>query len=148
MSCVLLNLVFLIGERRTKTMILGTSDGKTFSHFSDEFRPQAKVWQLSVADADRAVNSMSELLRLIDEGGYADGLITTSISYDDLDLAIQLSYKGKLPYIASEQRVPAGMIEEQIFAAGLSGFLSSVFADRINSEQKDDNCKISMYFQT
>jgi xanthine permease XanP len=147
-SCVLLNLVFLIGERRTKTMVLGTGDGKTFSHFSDEFRAQAKVWQVSVADADRAVSSMSELLRLIEEGECANGPITTSVSYDDLDLAIKLHYKGTLPYVASEQRLPTRMIEEQIFAVGLSGFLSSVFPDRLDSEQRGGNCKISLYFQT
>jgi hypothetical protein len=45
-------------------------------------------------------------------------------------------YKGTLPFVASEQRTPRGMVEEQIFAAGLSGFLSSVFPDRLNSQQK------------
>jgi hypothetical protein len=40
------------------------------------------------------------------------------------------------------------MVEEQIFAAGLSGFLSPVFPDRLNSQQKDRNCEISMTFQT
>jgi hypothetical protein len=91
---------------------------------------------------------MSALLRLIAEGGHADGSITASVSYDDLDLAIKLSYKGTLPYVASEQRLPSGMVEEQIFAVGLWGFLSSVFPDRLNSQQRDGNCEISLYFQT
>jgi hypothetical protein len=92
--------------------------------------------------------STSELLRLIEEGGHADGSISASVSYDDLDLTIKLNYKGTLPFVASEQRTPRGMVEEQIFAAGLSGFLSSVFPDRLNSQQKDRNCEISMTFQT
>ncbi|HEV3110003.1 MAG TPA: hypothetical protein VGY99_05860 [Candidatus Binataceae bacterium] len=50
--------------------------------------------------------------------------------------------------MASEQRLPAGMVEEQIFAVGLSGFLSSVFPDRLNSSQKDGTCEITLYFQT
>jgi hypothetical protein len=78
----------------------------------------------------------------------SDGPLTASVSYDDLDLAIRLSYKGTLPYVASEQRLPAGMVEEQIFAVGLSGFLSSVFPDRLNSSQKDGTCEITLYFQT
>ena len=85
---------------------------------------------------------------LIEEGGHADGSVTASVSYDDLDLTIELRYKGTLPFVASEQRTPRGMVEEQIFAAGLSGFLSSVFPDRLNSQQKDNNCEISMTFQT
>jgi xanthine permease XanP len=35
--CVLLNLVFLIGERRTKVMVLEPDDGKTLSHFETSF---------------------------------------------------------------------------------------------------------------
>jgi xanthine permease XanP len=146
--CVLLNLVFLIGERRTEIMVLEAGDGKALSRFDDKFRAQAKLWQLRAADAERAETSISELLRLIKEGGHADSPITASVSYDDLDLAIKLSYKGTLPYVASEQRLPAGMVEEQIFAVGLSGVLSSVFPDRLNCQQKDGKCEISLYFQT
>jgi xanthine permease XanP len=142
--CVVLNLCFLIGERRTEVMVLEPGDGKALSRFDDKFRAQAKLWQLSAADTGRAETSISELLRLIEEGGH----ITASVSYDDLDLAINLSYQGTLPYVASEQRLPRGMVEEQIFAVGLSGFLSSVFPDRLNSQQKDGTCEISVYFQT
>jgi anti-sigma regulatory factor (Ser/Thr protein kinase) len=129
-------------------MVLEAGDGKALSRFGDKFLPQAKLWQLSAADATRAETSISELLRLIEEGGHADSPITASVSYDDLDLVIKLSYKGTLPYVASEQRLPRGMVEEQIFAVGLSGFLSSVFPDRLNSQQKDGNCEISLQFQT
>jgi NCS2 family nucleobase:cation symporter-2 len=146
--CVVLNLCFLIGERRTEVMVLEPGDGKALSRFDDKFRAQAKLWQLSAADTGRAETSISELLRLIEEGGHADSAITASVSYDDLDLAINLSYQGTLPYVASEQRLPRGMVEEQIFAVGLSGFLSSVFPDRLNSQQKDGTCEISVYFQT
>jgi NCS2 family nucleobase:cation symporter-2 len=147
-ACVLLNLCFLIGERRTESMLLEPGEGKALSRFEDIFRAQAKLWQLSGADAERAKSSMSALLRLIEEGGHADSAITARVSYDDLDLAIRLSYKGTLPYVASEQKLPGGMVEEQIFAFGLSGFLSSVFPDRLDSQQKDGICEISLYFQT
>ncbi|MBV8632846.1 MAG: hypothetical protein JOZ83_18120 [Silvibacterium sp.] len=146
--CVALNLVFLIGERQTQVMVLDSEDGKILSRFDDKFRVQAKIWQLNEADAARAETSANELLHLIEDGGHADGPVTASISYDDLDLTIALRYKGTLPFVASEQRTPRGMVEEQIFAAGLAGFLSSVYPDRINSQQKDHNCEISMAFQT
>ena len=146
--CVLLNLVFLIGERRTSVMVLEPGDSKTLSRFDDKFHAQAKLWQLSAADAERAETSTNELLRLIEEGGCADGPVTASVSYDDLDLTIELRYKGSLPLVASEQRTARGMVEEQIFTAGLSGFLSSVYPDRLNSQQKDNHCELSMTFQT
>ena len=146
--CVLLNLIFLIGERRIEVIVLEPDDGKTCSRFDDKFRAQAKLWQLSAADAERAGTSTNQLLRLIEDGGHVDGSVTASVSYDDLDLTIELRYKGTLPFVASEQRTPRGMVEEQIFAAGLSGFLSSVFPDRLDSQQKENNCEISMTFQT
>jgi xanthine permease XanP len=146
--CVLLNLIFLIGERRIEVIVLEPDDGKTCSRFDDKFGAQAKLWQLSAADAERAGTSTNQLLRLIEDGGPVDGSVTASVSYDDLDLTIELRYKGTLPFVASEQRTPRGMVEEQIFAAGLSGFLSSVFPDRLNSQQKENNCEISMTFQT
>ena len=146
--CVLLNLCFLIGERRTETLILEPGEGKGSSRFGDRFRVHAQRWELSAADATRAESSVSELLRLIQEGGHAASPITASVSYDDLDLDIKLKYKGTLPYVASEQRLPVGMVEEQIFAVGLSGFLSSVFPDRLDTEQKDGHCEISLQFQT
>jgi NCS2 family nucleobase:cation symporter-2 len=146
--CVLLNLCFLIGERRTETLVLEPGDCKDPSRFDDTFRARAKLWQLSAADATRAQTSVRELLRVIEEGGHADSPITASVSYDDLDLNVKLSYKGTLPYVASEQRLPRGMVEEQIFAVGLSGFLSSVYPDRLNSQQKDGTCEISLQFQT
>jgi hypothetical protein len=52
----------------------------------------------------------------------------------------------RLPH--RERRALGEVVEEQIFAVGLSGFLSSVFPDRLNSQQKDGNCEISLYFQT
>jgi xanthine permease XanP len=146
--CVLLNLIFLIGERRIEVIVLEPDDGKTCSRFDDKFRAQAKLWQLNAADAERAGTSTNQLLRLIEDGGHVDGSVTASVSYDDLDLTVELRYKGTLPFVASEQRTPRGMVEEQIFAAGLSGFLSSVFPDRLNSQQKENNCEISMTFQT
>jgi hypothetical protein len=127
---------------------LEPGESKDPSRFDDTFRARAKLWELNSADATRAQTSVRELLRVIEEGGHADSPITASVSYDDLDLNVKLSYKGTLPYVASEQRLPRGMVEEQIFAVGLSGFLSSVFPDRLNSQQKDGTCEISLQFQT
>jgi hypothetical protein len=59
-------------------------------------------------------------------GGYAEGPLRANLSYDDFDsyddlvLVVSIAYRGPLPYVASEQKLPAGMVEEQIFAVGLS----------------------------
>ena len=111
-------------------------------------RENSKEWQIKPADLDRAEHSIDELLRLIEAGGYANGPLRAKISYDDFDLVVSLSYDGKLPYVASEQRLPAGMVEEQIFAVGLSGFLSAVVPDRLDSSCDNGRCEITLYFET
>jgi hypothetical protein len=103
---------------------------------------------IKAADLERAEHSIDELLRLIEAGGHADGPLRASISYDDFDLIVFLSYDGSLPYVASEQRLPAGMVEEQIFAVGLSGFLSAVVPDRLDSSCDNGHCQITLFFET
>jgi len=39
------------------------------------------------------------------------------------------------------------MVEEQIFAVGLSGFLSSVVPDRLDSSCDNGECTMVMYFE-
>ncbi|MGH7914497.1 MAG: hypothetical protein ACREPW_07605, partial [Candidatus Binataceae bacterium] len=110
-------------------------------------KSRAKEWQVAPADLERALRSVEDLLRLIESGGHADGALSASIAYDDFDLIISISYKGTLPYIASSQKLPNGMVEEQIFAVGLSGYLSSVVPDRLDSSCDSGQCVITMYFE-
>ena len=91
---------------------------------------------------------MNELLHLIETGGHAEGPLRASLSYDDFDLIVSIAYRGTLPYVASEQKLPAGMVEEQIFAVGLSGFLSSVVPDRFDSSCENGQCELTLYFET
>jgi len=42
----------------------------------------------------------------------------------------------------------AGMLEEQIFASGLSGFLSAVVPDRLDSSYGNGECASTLYFET
>jgi hypothetical protein len=53
-----------------------------------------------------------------------------------------------MPYISSGQKLPAGMVEEQIFASGLSGFLSALVPDRLDSSCSNGECEITLYFET
>ncbi|MGO9059354.1 MAG: hypothetical protein ACLQU2_18500 [Candidatus Binataceae bacterium] len=96
----------------------------------------------------QARDSVEELLRLIETGGYADGPIHAEVGYDDFDLTVALRYQGSLPYIAATQKLPSGMVEEQIFAVGLSGFLSSVVPDRLDSPCGNGACEMTLYFET
>lgn len=51
-----------------------------------------------------------------------------------------------LAFVGPEPQTLRGMVEEQIFTAKLSVYCSSVFPDRLNSWQKDNNCEISITF--
>jgi hypothetical protein len=40
------------------------------------------------------------------------------------------------------------MVEEQIFASGLTGFLSAVVPDRLDSSYGNGECASTLYFET
>jgi len=65
-----------------------------------------------------------------------------------LHLTVGLRYQGSLPYIAAAQKLPSGMVEEQIFAVGLSSFLSSVVPDRLDSSCDNAACEMTLYLET
>ena len=146
--CVVLNIVFMIGEKRTQTIAIESSGESRTARFDEFLRTAGKNWQISPSDVGRATTSVNEVLHLVDAGGHADGPIRAKVSYDDLDLTVTLSYSGTLPYINSEQKLPKGMVEEQIFAVGLSGYLSSVYPDRLDCSRDNRECSITLYFQT
>ncbi len=147
-SGVVLNALFLIGERRVQSVVVQSAGKDAVVQLEQLLKSKAKEWQLKPADLERAGHSIDELLRLIESGGHADGPLRANLSYDDFDLIVSVNYDGSLPYVASEQRLPAGMVEEQIFAVGLSGFLSAVVPDRFDSSCDDGHCQITLYFQT
>lgn len=144
---VVLNTLFLIGERRVQSVVVKAAGHDASVQLDEVLAKQAKEWQIKPTDLERVEHSIDELLRLIESGGHADGPIEANLAYDDFDLIVSFAYQGSLPYVASEQKLPAGMVEEQIFAVGLSGFLSAVVPDRLDSACDNGQCKITLYFE-
>jgi xanthine permease XanP len=145
---VTLNALFLIGSRRVQSVLIQSAGAEAAVQLDQLLKSKAKEWQLKPVDLERAEHSINELLRLIETGGHATGPLRAKLSYDDLDLVVTVNYDGTLPYVASEQKLPAGMVEEQIFVVGLSGFLSAVVPDRFDSACANGHCEIALYFET
>ena len=145
---IVLNAIFLIGERRVQKVLVESAGAEASVQLAQSLKDKGKEWQIKPADLDRAQRSMNELLHLIETGGHAEGPLRASLSYDDFDLIVSIAYRGTLPYVASEQKLPAGMVEEQIFAIGLSGFLSAVVPDRFDSSCENGQCELTLYFET
>jgi hypothetical protein len=57
-----------------------------------------------------------------------------------------LPYRGSLPYLPS-QRVRMDMVEEQAFISGLTGYLSSLNADRVEPTVRDGRCELKLVFR-
>jgi xanthine permease XanP len=146
--CVSLNIIFMIGEKRSQSMVVEASGEQRTATIDDFLRKQGKQWSIGQADIERAITSVNEVVHILDSGGLADASVRAKISYDDLDLVVVLSYRGALPNLAFEHKLQTGMVEEQIFAAGLAGFLSAVYPDRLDYSRNDRNCEITLYFQT
>jgi hypothetical protein len=76
----------------------------------------------------------------------ADGPIAITIGSDTFDVVVELSYTGSLPNLP-DPRPRGDMVEEQSFVAGLTGYLSGLHADRVDSSATGDQCRIRLVFR-
>jgi hypothetical protein len=143
---VLLNLMFLLGRRRTSSLDLQIQDQPANDEkIRDFLKAKAKEWKLPEADATRIRNTLEDLIDQIAGSNYSEGPVEIRVAYDDFDVTALLEYTGTLVQTASPKfsREPT---EEQAFISGVSGYLSDVNADRVDPSVKDRECKIRLKF--
>jgi hypothetical protein len=59
---------------------------------------------------------------------------------------LTLRYKGNLPTLP-DVRPRKEMVEEQSFISGLTGYLSGLYADRVERSAKGEDCEVKLLFQ-
>ncbi len=110
---IVLNALFLFGERRAQSVLVESAGSTGLLQLDQLLKSKGKEWQIKVTDIERVEHSVNELLHLIEAGGNAQGPLKASLSYDDFDLLISLSYQGTLPYIAAGQKLPVGAVRNR-----------------------------------
>lgn len=70
------------------------------------------------------------------------------VSYDQVDLVINIDYKGSLLSLPNVGQRKSVFVEEKGFAYGLADFLTGVYPDRIGFSSKEKDARIRLYFGT
>jgi len=145
-SATLLNLVFMLGRWRYGAIAIHDGlPGETVETF---LHRQADDWKLPKADVERIVGVVRELLAEVEPNRRDGSELAVRAGFDDFDVRVKLSYQGALPNLAAQHCEPCGeLVEEQGFAAGLSGYLSGVAADRIDTRTSGEACEVVLLFR-
>jgi hypothetical protein len=140
-----LNALFLLGTWRYSQLFLGTaSTPATTTSFDVFFEKQAKEWRIPGEDAARVHSVVDTAIENVTAN--ANGPVELLMGSDTFDIEVTLRYSGNLPTLP-DARPRKEMVEEQSFISGLSGYLSGLYADRIERSAKGEQCEIKLLFR-
>jgi len=144
LTAVLMNALFMIG--RWQFTVLKLQDDADAKGFRPFFTQQAIAWKLPADERNHVVEVVEDLLQQLGPSNLEESSEVRA-GFDGFDVKVDLFYNGVLPSLSANARPRGELVEEQNFAAGLSGYLSSVRADRIDTQSKGDRCQISLVFK-
>jgi hypothetical protein len=109
-----LNLIFRLGIRRNARLsVAGTAN--SWEAADQWLRARGQDWGVSSGDLLQASGSIKETLTLIQEGQLAEGPVEIEISYDEVDLVLELGYRGSpVQAVAPEQQPAAASGKESL----------------------------------
>ncbi len=144
-SAVLLNLIFRIGIKRTQVFVFEESD-ISLEGLTKFLHAQKKSWGLSDEVIERSISTTTQIIHHLQEAHLILGPVKILVSYDQVDLVINIDYQGtllSLPNVGQKKRV---FVEEEAFAYGLADFLTGVYPDRMELSSKEKDANIRLYF--
>lgn len=140
-----LNALFLLGTWRYRQLLLGTdATPATAGSFNMFFEKQAKEWKIPAEDAARVRSVVDTAIEYV--AANANGPVEIQLGSDTFDMLVTLRYEGNLPSLP-DARPKREMVEEQSFVSGLSGYLSGLYADRVERSAKGEQCEIRLLFR-
>jgi xanthine permease XanP len=140
-----LNALFLLGTWHYSQLRLGTdSTPATTGAFDVFFEKQKKEWKIPGEDAARVRSVVDTAIENVTAN--ANGPVELQMGSDTFDIVVTLRYKGNLPTLP-DVRPRNEMVEEQSFISGLTGYLSGLYADRVERSAKGEQCEIKLLFQ-
>ena len=140
-----LNALFLLGTWHYSQLRLGTdTTPATTGSFDVFFEKQAKEWKIPGEDAARVRSVVDTAIEYVTAN--ANGPVELQIGSDTFDIVVTLRYSGNLPTLP-DARPRKEMVEEQSFISGLSGYLSGLYADRVERIANGEQCEIKLLFQ-
>jgi xanthine permease XanP len=145
LSALVLNALFRIGVRRTRTLLVDPARlaAQAIADFMEE---QGASWGARRDVIDRATFNLSQSIETIVESCEPEGPIEVAASFDEFNLNLRVSYTG--PALELPAKRPSN---EEIMASDegqrkLAGFLLRRHADRVQSRYRDGRATILFHF--
>jgi xanthine permease XanP len=145
LCAILLNLIFRIGSRRTATLAVPAL-ASSWEEADRWLRQQGRDWSVSGEDLLRASETIAAALGLIEKGHLADGPVDIRISYDEIDLVLDLAYHGSLVDLPPQTAFPEDYGEKMPFARGLVGAWRCVPLTPVAQKSEGASCHIRLTF--
>ena len=116
----------------------------TAASFDEFFEKQAAEWKIHADDVQRVREVVDEAIEHVAAGTHRP--VNIRIGSDTFDISVTLSYTGKPPNLP-DARPKRDLVEEQSFVSGLTGYLSGLYADRIDQSAKGEECDVKLLFR-
>jgi len=145
LSAITLNIVFRLGISRTWRTEWDPKGRFTEEIFS-AMQSRGEEWGMRQEIAHRAVSAMNELMETASFSGLIEGKVQAEMSFDEFNLDIDLSYKGRpMDFPEGPPSHSELMADERNFLK-LSGFLVKKYADHVSTRIKDGECSVRLHF--
>ncbi len=142
---VVLNLLFRIGIRRRAGIDVAPDDDAGQAVF-DFFGVHGGRWAARRDVIERARSAAAQLVEAVRDHQLSDGTVRLEAAFDELNLAVDVSYPGRPLELAQRPPAAAELLERDEASLELAGYLVRHYADASTVECKDGHCHIRLNF--
>jgi len=140
-----LNLLFRIGVRKTSELVL-RSEEIDHQKVQDFFAAQTALWGARPDVANRATFGVIQLVDSIVEDFWIGGSMVISVTFDEFNLDIRLTYRGEMPEFPEQRPTPEQIRDSENGARLLAGFMLRRNADRVRAEWNEGTANVYFHF--
>ncbi len=144
-SAIALNFIFRLGVSKTRR-----TEWDPKEHFTEDIfsvmQSQGAEWGMRQEIVHRAISAVNEFMESASAAGLIDGNVQADIHFDEFNLDIVLSYRGRLMDFPEARPSDSELMRDEEGFMRLSGFLVRQHADQISSQIKDGHCAIKLHF--
>ncbi|HCU35775.1 MAG TPA: xanthine permease [Armatimonadetes bacterium] len=142
---IVLNLVFRIGIRRRAATEISPDDDAGQAVF-EFFGVHGGRWAARRDVIERARAAGAQLVEAIRDHQLSDGTVRFEAAFDELNLAVDVSYDGRGLYLAERPPAAAELLERDDASLELAGYLVRHHSDTTSIECRDGHCRIHLGF--
>ena len=144
-AVILLTLLFRLGIRRSEATDRETADAAVGA-FRVLLDRDAASWWLAGYGVARARDTVEALVGHLKDGGYLDGRMAIAASYDQLELTVEIDYRGRPLDLSPRHVQRTDTHEEAAMAAGLAHLVLGNQADRTSVVTHDGEVRLRLWF--